>query len=249
MSTSLPSIWIPESIARRPKVERHARLGRDRHRDGPLVVLQEEELGRLVAGRKDHGLVHVALAGRTVTEVGDDGLVGLGVAGRRRAVERDAHRVARRVQGLRTEHERVDVKVVVHRGIPATVRDPAEQAHDVDRIDAADDADRVLAIGREDMVLRTHREAGADLRRLLPEARNPQPHLALALEVRALPIEGPGENHHTVELVELRVGEPLDEGQVLRGRIALDESTLGGQQLQRRRGIGHGTQSNAGCWI
>ena len=84
---------------RRAGTSGDARLRRDRHRDRPLVVLQEEDLGRLVARGEDHRLVHVALAGGAVAVVDDDGFVALGVAGaascrRRRGPSRSRWRAA-----------------------------------------------------------------------------------------------------------------------------------------------------------
>ena len=64
----------------------------------------------------------------------------------------DAHRVAGRVQSLRADHDRVEVEVLLVR-VPAAVVDPAEQAEQVERVDAAAPGDPVLAVGREGVVL------------------------------------------------------------------------------------------------
>jgi hypothetical protein len=78
------------------------------------------------------------------------------------------------VQGLRADDDRVEAEVVVV-GVPRAVVDPAEQAEEVERVDAAAVGDAVLAVGREDVVLRTQRAAGADLRGLLAEQLGPMP--------------------------------------------------------------------------
>ena len=52
---------------------------------------------------------------------------------------------------------------------------------------------------------------GADLRRLLAEARRPQGELTLALQVRRLTVEGPDHDHVAVERLERRLGERVDD--------------------------------------
>ena len=68
------------------------RLQAHRLRDGPLVVLAEEDDGHDVAGGEAEGLGDVTLARGAVTEVGQRGRGG--------AVERDAERVAGGVERL-----------------------------------------------------------------------------------------------------------------------------------------------------
>ena len=107
-----------EAEAVRPPVQRDPALPLQRLGDRPLVVLAEEHDRRVRYRGPDERLVHVALAGRAVTEVGDDRLAVLAHG----AVALDAHRVARRVQRLAADHDRVQVEVV-RLGIPAAVAD------------------------------------------------------------------------------------------------------------------------------
>src|SRR4028119_2391918 len=72
-------------------VERNPRLTLDGLGDRPLVVLAEKHDRRVVGGREDERLVHVALTGGAVAEVGDHGRVAIGVAGADGAVALDAH--------------------------------------------------------------------------------------------------------------------------------------------------------------
>ena len=60
--------------------------------------------------------------------------------------------------------------------------DAAEEAEQLERVEAAAPGDAVLAVGREDEVLRTQRAAGADLRGLLAEQLGPDAELAVPLE-------------------------------------------------------------------
>ena len=110
--------------------ERAARLARDRDRDRPLVVLHEEHLRRLVARREDEGLVGVALRRGAVAVVHEHRGIRVGIAGADAAVELDAHGVPGGVQGLRGEHQRVEVEVAVLRGVPAAERRAAQQRED-----------------------------------------------------------------------------------------------------------------------
>ncbi len=202
-----------------------------------MVVLQEEDLGRLVAGREHERFADIALAGGAVAEVRDDGFVLVGVAGADLPVERDPHGVARRVQGLRPDHQRVEVEVAHRRigRVPAAVGHAPQQREDADRVDAADHADGVLAIRREDAVLRAGRIGGTDLRPLLAPAGHPQSELALALQVGALLVEGAHLDHVAVHPPVVVLVETLQEGQVLHSGVARLETAVWGQQLDRVR--------------
>ena len=136
-----------------------ARLARHGDRDRPLVVLHEEHLRRLVAGREDEGLAGVALRRGAVAVVHEHRGIRVGIARADQAVELDAHGVARGVQGLRREHQRVEVEVAVLGGVPSAERRAAQQRQDRDGVEAADHADDVLAVRREDVVLRRARHA------------------------------------------------------------------------------------------
>ena len=123
------------------------RLLLDRLGDRPLVVLAEEHHRRVEDAGVDERLVDVALAGRAVTEVGDDRALG--------AVLLHAHGVAGRVQRLGADDDRVEVEVLLVR-VPAAVVHAAEQAQQVERVDAAAPGDAVLAVGREGVVVVAH---------------------------------------------------------------------------------------------
>jgi len=199
--------------------DRILRLHRDRLGDGPVVVLQEEQHGGVVARGEHHRLVHVALARCAVAVVDDDGLVAVDVTRAGASVEGETHRVSGGVQGLRPEHQGVDAGVAVLRvgGVPAAVRGAAHHLEDVDGIDAADPGDGVLAVRREQGVLRAGGARGSDLSRLLPAARRPQGELALALQVGRLRVDRADHDHVSVELLELGVGQRVDERQVALG--------------------------------
>ena len=220
-----------EAEAERPLVERDPGLPLDRLGDGPLVVLAEEHDRRVEDAGPDERLVDVALAGRAVAEVGDDGRVAVGVAGADRAVALHAHRVAGRVQRLGADHDRVQVELVVER-VPAALVDAAEQAEQVQRVDAAAPGDAVLAVGREGEVLVAQRAAGADLGGLLAEQAGPDAELALPLQGGGLGVDAPGHDQVAVEALDRLVVEV--EGVV---RV-LDALALGGEQLDQ---LGAGT--------
>ncbi|GAB7302670.1 hypothetical protein MAFF212519_05210 [Clavibacter michiganensis] len=203
-----------------------------------MVVLEEEDLRGLEARGEDERLAHVALAGGAVAVVGDDRGVAGGIPRGDVAVERDAHRVARRVQRLRADDQRVEVEVA-RRRIPAAVRDAAHEAHDVDRVDAADERDAVLAVGGEHVVLRARGPTGSDLRRLLPGARRPEAEVALALEVRGLEVERPREAHVAEEAAVVVLRESLEVREELLCGVARCELARGGQELDRHIAFRH----------
>ena len=206
-STSLPSTRTPgKPKPERALVERDPRLALDRLGDRPLVVLAEEHDRGVVGGGEDERLVDVALRGRAVAEVGDHGGVAVGVAGADDAVALHAHGVAGGVQGLRADDDRVEAEVVLV-GVPAALVDAAEQAEQLERVDAAAPGDAVLAVGREDVVLGAQRAAGADLRGLLAEQLGPDAELAVALERGGLGVDPAGQHHVAVEAADhLRLG-------------------------------------------
>ena len=146
--------------------DRHAELLVVRLRDRPAVVLAEQHDGGVVDRGEDESLVDVTLRGGAVAEVRHDrGVLGR-VARANEAVALDAHRVARRVQGVRANDQGV-VLEVVRRRVPATMVDSAEEPKDMGQVKAAGVGDAVLAVGREDVVLGGQRAARADLRGLL----------------------------------------------------------------------------------
>ena len=215
-----------EAEAERALVQRDLRLPLDRLGDGPLVVLAEEHDRRVEDAGPDERLVDVALAGRAVAEVADHGRVAVGVAGADDAVALQPHRVAGGVQGLRADHDRVEVEAVVDR-VPAALVDAAEQAEQVQRVDAAAPGDAVLAVGGEGEVLLAHGPAGADLRRLLAEQAGPDAELALALQRGGLGVDAAGHHQVAVEALDGVVVEVEGEVRVL------DALALGRQQLDQ----------------
>ena len=86
----------------------------------------------------------------------------------------------------------------------------------------------VLAVGREGHVLGLQRAAGADLRGLLPEQRDPDAELALALQRVGLPVEPADQHHVPVEALQRR---HVDVGDVAVEARVVDPLALGRQQL------------------
>ena len=113
--------------------------------------------------------------------------------------------------------------------VPGALVDAAEQAEQVERVDAAAVGDAVLAVGREDVVLRAQRAAGADLGGLLAEQLGPDAELAVALERGGLGVDAPREDHVAVEAAQLLGGEVVVE------LVVVDPLTLRGQQLDELR--------------
>ena len=211
--------------------ERDAGLLLDGLGDGPLVVLAEEDDRGIEARGVDERLVDVTLRGGAVAEVADDGGVAVGVAGADVAVHPHAHRVARGVQRLGPDDDRVEVEVVLLR-VPAALADAAEELQRALRVHAAHEADAVLAVGREDEVVRPERATGADLGGLLAEQAGPQAELALTLEGVALGVEPADEDEVAVEAPQVLGRQVRDVLVVVGVGHAL---TLGGQQLDHVR--------------
>ena len=79
-----------DAVSRRASGQRDTRLTGDRDRDGPLIVLHQEDNRRLERRSEHHRLMHIAGARRTVTEAGEHGLIS--------AIALNAHGIAHRVQ-------------------------------------------------------------------------------------------------------------------------------------------------------
>ena len=216
-----------EAEALRAPVERDAGLVVGGGRDAPLVVLAEEDDRRVVDAGPDERLVDVALAAGAVAEVGDDrlavGAVGLRADG---AVLLHAHRVAGRVQRLRADDDRVELEALLLR-VPAAVARAAEQAEQLERVDALAPGDAVLAVGREREVAVAQGPAAADLGGLLAEQRGPDAELALALQGGRLDVDAADEDEVAVERPVLLVGQV----EVVVG--VRDALALRGEQLHR----------------
>ncbi len=209
-----------EAEAGGPAVQRDLGLVGGRLGDRPLVVLAEEDHRSVVDRGEGEGLGDVALAGGAVAEVRDHRVV--------RAVLGDAHRVTGGVQGLRADHDGVEVEVLLVR-VPAAVVHAAEHAEQVERVHVPAPGDAVLAVGGEGVVAGAHGAARADLGGLLAEQGGPQTELALALERGRLGVEAPDEDEVAVEVAELFRG---GGERVVR---VLDPYPLGGQQLDEVR--------------
>ena len=164
-------------------------------------------------------------AARAVAEVGETARRARGRRCRR-AVALHAHRVAGGVQGLGADHDRVEVEVELGR-VPVAVVDAAEQAEQLQRVEAATPGDAVLAVGREDEVLGPQGPAGADLRGLLAEQLRPDAELTVPLQGGRLDVDPPDEHHVAVEAAELLGGEVHVELGVV------DPLALGRQQLDQ----------------
>jgi hypothetical protein len=225
--------------------QRHLALRLDRLGDGPLVVLAEEH-HRQVPGRgPDERLVHIALAAGPVAEERDDGGVSIGVTGTDGAVALNTHRVAGRMQGLGTDDDRVEAEVVAA-GVPsAQVRAP-EQPEQDQRIDVATPGHAVLAVGRERHVLRAQRPAGADLGRLLTEARCPQPKLALALQGGRLGVDTAGQDEVAIQGPNFVIGD-VEGVRGIRHAFALGRQQLDEVRLRRDSGHERQKQQHSSC--
>ena len=216
----MPSTRIPGKPKPRARCHRGAGLLLVGLGDRPLVVLAEEHDRAVVDAGEHQRLRDVALRGGAVAEVRDDGGVPAVVAGADVTVALDAHRVARRVEGLGADDDRVEVEVLLVRVPPAVVH-PTEHPEQVDRVDPAAPGDAVLAVGGEGVVLATHRPAGPHLRGLLAEQAGPQAELTLALERGGLGVEAPDEDEVAVEPAQRLVGEIVDQSVELGVRDAL----------------------------
>ena len=127
--------------------------------------------------------------------------------------------------------------------------DPAEEAEQVERVDAAAVGDAVLAVGREDVVLGAQRAPGADLGGLLAEELGPDAELAVALERGGLGVDPPGEHHVAVEAaqllgaeveVELGVVHPFALGSQQLDQLGAAVGLRGAEDLDEvRTEIGH----------
>src|SRR5690606_12613300 len=119
--------------------------------------------------------------------------------------------------------ERVEVEVAGVGGYPAAMAEATQHLDDLHEVEPADASDDVLAVGGEDVVLGPRGVRGADLRRLLAEARDPERELALALQVARLDVEAAHDDHLTVEVEQPALVQPGDKWQVGSCRVALDE--------------------------
>ncbi|EKB43295.1 hypothetical protein B857_03943 [Solibacillus isronensis B3W22] len=116
-----------EAIACRTVCQRDLGLHVERNRDGPLVVLAEEDHRGVEAGGEDHGFVDLALGRGAVAEVGDHCFAVLGQAFGVPAglVALHGHGISGGMGHLCGEHHGVHVEVVFPR-VPAAIGDATE---------------------------------------------------------------------------------------------------------------------------
>src|SRR4029453_6195160 len=119
---------------RSPAIQRNSRLPLDRFGDRPLIVLAEEDDGRVVKAREDGCLIDVALTGSAVAEVADHCHVASRVTGADEAVAFHTHGVAGGMQHLGPDDDRVEMESILLR-IPAAKINSSEQAQQVHWVD------------------------------------------------------------------------------------------------------------------
>ncbi len=174
-------------------------------RDGPLVVLDEEDGPGLEHAGEVEGLVEIALGG---------GAVAREPHGRCLFVaELEGHADPSRVQQLagdgdghgeapRPLWEDAATLVALPEGVDEVGRDPPEHH------------DPLFAEGGDEPVLRPHGHGDARLCRLLAADGAVGPHASLPLQVEGLLVELADADHGPVELLELAVRQVRHEGRV-----------------------------------
>ena len=200
-------------------------------RDGPLVVLAEEQHRCVEGSGEGQRLRDIALRGGSVAEAGDGCSVAFEVTGADVAVHGHAHRVSGGVQGLRADDDRVRVEAVFLR-VPTAVVLASEHAEESFRFDSASVGEAVFAIGGEDEVLGASRPAHPDLSCFLTEHRRPEAELSLALQGRTLSIDATHQDHVPVEAAQILIGEFCCEGVIFTG---FDAIAVFGEHLDHPR--------------
>ncbi len=200
---------------------RRRRLGAERSRDRPLVVVAEEDHRRLHHPRERRALVERALRRRAVAEERERDTV--------LALEARPPREPDGMRDLRRDGhaDRGDVEL---RRIPPARRvapPPGEHGRDGH---PAQEPDRRLAVARKDPVAVLEREHGAGLHRLVvPEDRVRADPALPVVDDRALVVR-PQEHEVAVELEQLVRAEPVDLA--VRDRLAVADDAA--QVLPRR---------------
>jgi hypothetical protein len=100
----------------------------------------------------------------------------------------------------------------------------------------------MFAVGRKNRVLFPGCEGRTNLRAFLTEAGYPQGELALALQISRFDVESSSDDHFSIEILKLYVGQFVDERTVFRRPIAFDKSPVDRQQLKSCLGIRHETR-------
>ena len=188
-----------------PQVQRDARLHAHRHRDRPLVVLQEEHLRGLEARGEHERLADVALRGGAVAEVDHDRFVGVRVPGAARARRR------RRPSRIRWRAASASRPRACRGGssrsprVPAAVGDAAEQFDDAAARRRRAPCRR-RARGRPGTGGPAARAACAEpiWAASWPMLGTHSAELALPLQVRGLHVEAAGDDHVAVEACAAR---------------------------------------------
>ena len=180
-------------------------LDRAGGRDGPVVVLDDEQHGRLEHPGEVQRLMEVALRrGAFTAEGGDDGVDAL-------LLETPCEPDRVRELGGQCDRNRQDLG-----GRSPAVRVPAPEQEGITQWPSLPELHGELTILRHNPVHAwTQRHRHADDARLLPSTRRERAQPALALEVKRLGVNCAGEQHPAERLAELVLGERGDTG--LRG--------------------------------
>ncbi|MCY1226501.1 hypothetical protein D9M72_387320 [compost metagenome] len=151
-----------------------------RHRDGVLVVLDEEDDREVEDGREVERFMEVAFAGGAVAAHGQD----YGVL----AAEFGGVRNADGVEQLGGERGALDADLVLE-GVVAAVPVAAEEGHGLHWVHAAGHHGHGVAVGGEDPVAIREAKCGRHLTRFLSVAGRIDGHAALADQSRVLVVD------------------------------------------------------------
>ena len=203
--------------------QRHRRgLGRPGHRDGPLVVVDDEHDRQPADAGQVERLGDVALGGRPVAQDahGDTGLT----------TELEGHRHPCRVRRLGTHRDR-DGEVLTGSGevaAPLVATPVQEQLH---HGDASPQLRALLPERRHQHVGLRHGRGHADGHGLLAQRRRERAQLAAALQGDRPGVEGPGECHGPVQPGD---GGPVGPGRQGAVGSAVRGDVAGGMDLEHR---------------
>src|SRR3972149_1757818 len=202
----------------------------ERHGDGPLVVLADEDHGHVPDPGEVTGLVEIALGRRAVAEVDHDY--------RALAPVLDAIADADRV-GQLGRHGDGDGEVTLLGAWLGALEPSGEEGQHLLDGPAAPEHGRRLAEGRHHPVDRLEREDTAYLRGLLPLEGREGADPALALELEHALVETPAQHHGAVEALEVvrrelgfelgvELAVAVQDGQALGGGLRLGPGPRGG---------------------
>ncbi len=131
--------------------EWNARLAGYGLRDSELVVLHKEHHWCVVHRSEHECLIDVALRCGAVTEVAYGCAVALWVTATHETIAVECHGIARRVQSVGANHERIQVEVVVL-GVPSAVLEAAENSQNLNQVNIARKGDAMFTVAREHKV-------------------------------------------------------------------------------------------------